>query len=614
MRTSILAKEALLNVMSPNEKLRYHPISRPNEIRLVKILPGLRISPIKCELQSALLDPEPPKYVALSYCWGDTNDKTWLNCNGQRLTLTKNLLNAIRTLRQKDKTVILWIDQICINQENLEERSSQVLLMQQIYKSATNVLIWLGDKADGSNMAMDLIPRLSGTSDPELECKTLKKIQAVKALLSRPWFGRMWILQELGAASSATMMCGKKTIPWQDVSNLVDHMNHTFRGLVFGSSESSLLALRRLENLKSFREGFPGREVCFFSALCMSRSFDATDPHDKIFALFGCCNYKDYLVQPDYSIDFRRLYQEIARVSLFVDDSKGSTHTCFQDSEKRSGMRFLCEAERTENTYDLPSWVPDWRARSYPSLWKSSSEIAAGTTKTKIALLNNSKISLAGKIGDAVHLISSIAPPGNYSPSPVLVSGIWRDKVFQRVPQSCWITEASSLAATCPRYRDNASRDAAFGTILIGNGCVYDTSSPLHTDLTLYYRHFRQFLSKLCPNGVVNRASIQQLSFILNEYYEGYYGFEGYSIFDSLYQKVAQGRRFFTTLSGYMGIGPPHMRSGDLVCVFLGGRRPWVIRQDGPEYSLVGECYVHGIMNGEFMETENLPVKDIIVK
>ncbi len=549
--------------------------------------------------------------MALSYCWGDINNKTWLNCSGRRLALTKNLLDAIRRLRRKDKTIILWIDQICINQEDLEERSSQVLLMQQIYKNATNVLIWLGDKADDSNMALDLIPRLSGTLGPELKSRSIKDFQAVKALLSRPWFGRMWILQELGAASSATMMCGKKSIPWQDVSNLIDHIrgNLTLRILVFGTSESSLLACRRLENLKSFRERFLGREFCFFSALCMSRSFDATDPRDKIFALVGCCNQEN-LIQPDYSIDTRRLYQAIAHYSLFRDDSEGSadpSNMCREDF----GMRFLCEAERIENTYDLPSWVPDWRARLYPSLWKDSSEIdynAAGTSKTRIALVDNSKLSLAGKIGDAVYLISSIAPPADDGSFPLFVSSNWRDGLFQRVPQSCWITEASSIAATCQRYRENASRDAAFGTTLAGNNTVYDTSSHRHTEFALYYWHFRQFLSILCPNGVVNGASFQQLSFILNEHLEGYHHFDLY------YQTAAQGRRFFTTLSGYMGIGPPHMRSGDLVCVFLGGNVPWVIRQDGLEYSLVGECYVHGIMNGEFMKTENLPVKDIIVK
>ena len=553
--------------------------------------------------------------MALSYCWGNANNKTWVNCNGQRLALTKDLLNAIRRLRRKDKTVTLWIDQICINQEDLEERSSQVLLMRKIYKSATNVLIWLGDEADDSNMAIELIPRLSGTVAPERQFRTIKELQPLKALLSRPWFGRMWILQELGAASSATIVCGNKSIPWQDVSDLVDHMRYTgLRWRVFGTSKSSLLAFRRLESLNSIREGLSNR-VCGYTTFYMSRDFDATDPRDKIYALSGLCDYENTFIQPDYSTDIRTVYLGTARALLFADDSEVSADPS-PICPEHSGMRFLCEAERIENTYDLPSWVPDWSARSYPSLSQSNSENdynAAGMSKTKIALTDDPhKISLAGKIGDAVYLFSSVAPPaddGSFSLELSLPNN-WRDGLFQRVPQSCWITQASSMVVRCQRYRDNASRDAAFGTTLIGNNAVYDTCSHGRTDTehALYYWHFRQFLFKLCPNGVVNGASIQQLSFILHQHVEGY------QLFDWFYQTVAQGRRFFTTLGGYMGIGPPGMRSGDLVCVFLGGNIPWIIRQDGHEYSLVGECYVHGIMDGEFMQTENLPVQDIIVK
>ena len=615
MKTFISPKEALQTIMSPNETLRYQPIDRPNEIRLVKILPGLRISPVKCELQSEILGPEPPKYVALSYCWGNANDKTWVNCNGQRLALTKDLLNAIRRLRRKDNTVTLWIDQICINQEDLEERNSQVSIMRKIYETATNVLIWLGDEADDSNMAIELIPRLNRTL-PHFKVRTTKELQPLKALLSRPWFGRMWVLQELWAASSATIVCGNKSIPWQDVSDLIDRM--TYRGLLwgmFGSSESSLLACRRLADLKSIREGSPGGGSCAYTALYVSRDFDATDPRDKIYASPGLSKYHDYCFHPDYSTDIRTLYLATARVCLFAGDSKVSANPSIMCS-KHSGMRFLCEAERSENTYNLPSWVPDWRVRSYPNLQQNSSETcysAAGMSKTRITLTEDPhKISLAGKIGDAVYLLSSIAPlADDGSPNLALCfPNDQRDGLFQKVPQSCWINEASLMAARCHRYRDNASRDAAFGTTIIGNNAVYDSYFHGHTNIeyALYYWHFRQLLSKLCPNGVVNGASIQQLYVILHQH------IDGYQHIDFLYQTVAQGRRFFTTLGGYMGIGPPGMRSGDLVCVFLGGNIPWIIRQDGHEYSLVGECYVHGIMDGEFIQTENLPVQDIIVK
>lgn len=63
-----------------------------------------------------------------------------------------------------------------------------------------------------------------------------------------------------------------------------------------------------------------------------------------------------------------------------------------------------------------------------------------------------------------------------------------------------------------------------------------------------------------------------------------------------------------------MGLGSANMQSGDLVCILTGSPVPWLIRRDGEDYILVGECYVHGIMNGEVMETEALLVQDIVLK
>lgn len=583
----------------------------------MKILPGSRTSPVKCELQPAILGPQTPKYVALSYCWGDATHKTWVSCNGRRLALTKDLLGALRRLRRKDETETLWIDQICINQENLEERGSQVQLMRKIYKSAVNVIIWLGDEADESSKAIKLIPRVSddvpsgigadGLRRGEIRSGSAREWRALKALLSRPWFGRMWILQELGVASSATVVCGNQRMSWQEVSDMIDHMHTTGLWLVLFSSsgyKSSVLAQGRLRSLLSIRnEISKNGTVSSIEALWASRDFNATDPRDKIYALIGLCERDGQTTRPDYTKDVQDVYRETALAILFPQDPKIGANSSLRFHE-HPVMGFLCETERTENIYALPSWVPDWRARPYESLWAMNSRTgykAAGTSKTKIALTDDpNKISLAGKIGDAVHLVSSIAPGAEDNGDPSQ-----RDDLSNRVPQSFWINESSSLAASCQRYQDDASRDRAFGSTLIG--C--QTQQVGHrVNYALFYWHFRQFLFKLCPNGIVNGAGNSQLRLVLSPHMEGYKFFEG------AYRQVTEGRRFFTSLGGYMGIGPPGMRSGDLICVFLGGNVPWVVRQEGHNYKLIGECYVHGIMNGEFMQTAHLPVQDIIVK
>lgn len=321
MKRFLSPKETLQSVLSPNEKFRYQPLTRSDEIRLVKICPVSGISAVKCELQSAILGSEAPNYDALSYCWGDATDKTWVSCNGQRLALTKNLLNAIRRFRRKSEIVTLWIDQISINQEDLEERNSQVQLMGKIYKSAANVLIWLVDEADKSSMATEIISSLSDNLDKDIHSWTAKEWRALGALLSRPWFSRMWVLQELGVASSATFVCGRQEIDWQHVSDMISYMQNTGLWLgVFGSSgySSSVLAYGRLASLQLIRKEISNQgTVCSLIALCTSMYFDATDPRDKIYALTGLCACNGHSIQPDYSKDILDVYRETALAFLF---------------------------------------------------------------------------------------------------------------------------------------------------------------------------------------------------------------------------------------------------------------------------------------------------------
>ncbi|CAM1502335.1 Fc.00g043190.m01.CDS01 [Cosmosporella sp. VM-42] len=126
----------------------YEPlINSPNKhgFRLVKLHCSITVSdPIICTLESFPLE-EHPDYEALSYCWGDAENPAKANCNGQEISIRQNLESALRHLRLPDRGRILWIDAICINQNDLDERSSQVAIMQQIYLQAVKTVIWLGD-------------------------------------------------------------------------------------------------------------------------------------------------------------------------------------------------------------------------------------------------------------------------------------------------------------------------------------------------------------------------------------------------------------------------------------------------------------------------------------
>ncbi|KAH8667924.1 heterokaryon incompatibility protein-domain-containing protein, partial [Tricladium varicosporioides] len=120
-------------------KLRYPSSS----IRLLHIHPGSGKRRVECTMETFLFANK-PHYDALSYTWGDMRWKTSVTVNGKMMDITENLYNALLSIRLPEETRTVWVDQICIDQTNIEEKSSQVPLMTFIYSRASNVLIWLG--------------------------------------------------------------------------------------------------------------------------------------------------------------------------------------------------------------------------------------------------------------------------------------------------------------------------------------------------------------------------------------------------------------------------------------------------------------------------------------
>lgn len=142
----------------PQSGYPYHPL-QSGEIRLLRISQDAGHDLI-CHLEVAYINHLPP-YEALSYCWGDASDKIAIDCNGSRgLAVTKNLHAALLALRLPNQERVLWADAICINQDDIEERGSQILLMKDIYRIASSVVIWLGGPIDVDGTDIWPIPQL----------------------------------------------------------------------------------------------------------------------------------------------------------------------------------------------------------------------------------------------------------------------------------------------------------------------------------------------------------------------------------------------------------------------------------------------------------------------
>jgi hypothetical protein len=178
------------------------------QIRLLSLHPsGYAGSPLAGDLIVTKLDDINLQFTALSYVWGDEKIRDPIFVNGVGTSITRNLAEVLYRIRAEGKAQYLWADAVCINQYDNGEKSVQVSMMDHIYSKATRTYIWLGEEGDGSDLAMHLVANCSNEMmaafDPEAA-----EWQSLYRLLRRPWWTRLWIIQEAVLSRQAIVKCG----------------------------------------------------------------------------------------------------------------------------------------------------------------------------------------------------------------------------------------------------------------------------------------------------------------------------------------------------------------------------------------------------------------------
>ncbi|KAH7232861.1 heterokaryon incompatibility protein-domain-containing protein, partial [Fusarium tricinctum] len=283
---------------------KYKPIGLAGPaIRLLRLLKG-DDDPIQCQLfESKLTSPEYVRdYAALSYTWGSTSRPCDIMINGSKMTVTKNVYLALRDLRYKEKDRVLWIDALCIDQNNDAERGEQVQQMGSIYSEAERVIIWLGEATYDTDYVMRHMKQLEkecikhssnaqNISDKQwvniwlavVHCLRADQkdllVEGLRSLLRRSWFKRVWIIQETVNARVAEIVCGGKSVS----------------ASIFALMPS-LLEIAPDLHCQPILEIMPGphrnsswwvKKRDLYTLLVKFCKSEATDPRDNIYALLG---------------------------------------------------------------------------------------------------------------------------------------------------------------------------------------------------------------------------------------------------------------------------------------------------------------------------------------
>ncbi|KLU93144.1 hypothetical protein MAPG_12082, partial [Magnaporthiopsis poae ATCC 64411] len=372
------APQAALTENGP--RYEYVPFSDSCSIRILTLEPGVGDEPLVGSLRFENLGGR-PDFEAISYVWGSGTRSAEMRCDGRLLPLTRSVYDALRRMRDPTRPRRLWADQVCINQDDVAERSQQVNLMNQIFKGARHILVWLGPDHDGvARAAVAMVHRLHGIFADDEKHEAFQRAHSeglqqqdgdawvpLSKLTKLPWFSRIWIVQEIGTVTPATLHWGDEELDWEVLSSVVDVLSqkyHYLRSRFRVLTPSVRYLYRRFVHPDD--DDRAGPDYCpatnslasFIYQLHRARHLLASDPRDHLYAFLG--HFSKYTgskaladIKADYSRPVKDIFYDLAIRELEGTDSLLILSACYQEP-------FLSR-RNLDSDLGLPSWVPDWR-------------------------------------------------------------------------------------------------------------------------------------------------------------------------------------------------------------------------------------------------------------
>lgn len=636
----------------------YRPLDADRgEIRILELLPGSFNAEIRCQLKyTALKSPDSVPYEALSYVWGKPEFTEPLEFEGHQVLVTKNLATALRHLRpgEGENPRRIWVDAICINQNDVAERNHQVTIMKDIYSHCTADLAWLGPDSSSPDepseqvenlalgfkllkklIAKDNVTLLSmkneasnyADSDEEedvfvLTYKEQKPLDAV--LLRAPLWSRIWVMQELALAPRVVLVAGFDTLDWEDISGFLsdtiyaDAFHLTWsHGMLRPATQYTFERVQILQQQRNLvRACREGKAVStLIDVLGQFKFADATDPRDKIYGLLGLVTEK-HGVKVDYNRPWHLIYADLC--VYFIDSSKGLDIIC------QNPWTTVPLAPRDT---ELPTWVASFTSKDLSGLHDAFSALLfaqrgifeAGTRTCQVpceTLDDGTTLSaeaiVLGTLGKVLQEDYEIED-NDRSWLQALSS-----EYFARVPRQ-WMElyfgqRLLRTSPDTPAKYDPTSEPAfqAFWRTLVMDCKSFPIERLTPNDIESDDKIFRKLLAFTLDD--IRLGHIHQWQ---NEYYEEEKKHlykerrdELSELQESLICRRMWVRNFvhwtFTVSeNGLFCMLKRGAKPSDILAVLDGGKVPVVLRavddRDSSKFKFIGTAYVHGFMNGEAM-------------
>ncbi|KAF6796938.1 ankyrin and het domain protein [Colletotrichum sojae] len=583
-----------------------------------------------------------PEYYALSYTWGpadpdteETNEMILVALNGDEFFVKPNLRDALLQLRSSYPDRWFWIDAVCINQDDLEERSSQVATMDVIYSNATRTIAWIGKPGPGFARAVeiveDFVRRTEETLPPvvfedfvqypdfnHLEAAgypvlTLKDWMALQRIFNKRWFSRLWIVQEIVLSSQVDVLCGDTSVPWHSLEVLaailigsgvylralteLGHAVMKVRGMKGATVICSIKALIRSCIL--LHVGSNAAEQVLVDLMTRATLFECADARDRFFAVFGIL--KQVATAQGFDISAFRVNHRDSVSDVFCALAGDIITRC------KSLQLLVWTRKARSQLKGLPSWVPDWSVLQTASLeviFLRRTDASRSTGKGdhgieirgKKLWCRGLRIAAVTELMGSRHMMGDDWPPVQYSTACDLgddpeVKALFREYLIHG------LAEREELLA-----RDDPSSLAGFLGAVDHIAATDDSGLfPSLGDVAKRRRLMAQEgLEATC--GKINRLSPsdEEGKQQVVEWNDKRYRW----MMETAYS--LEGRQCAFLEGGYFANVPENLEVGDEIWILRGATVPFVLSrgENEGEWVNIGSAYVHGIMEDQISKNK----------
>lgn len=595
------------------QKLTLDPESK--RCRVLHLLPGSEQQQLCGELQIVDLEnPNRAQYSCISYVWGDQSVTGPITINSEELQVTTNLLNCLYHLRRPQHTIVLWIDAVCIHQEDLSEKSHQVGMMGEIYSQCSTVYLWLGCTPDLKPLTVDpftLIRHFAGnghyhdlpgfTKDSD-GTVTFQESQYFLALwdsflhvAQSTWWKRSWTVQEAVLPSTAVAMYGHWTIPFDEINLARENRNRhiidprqcgctpgiaafpqrfrrIFSRFLLGVEFVERL---RLHHIRKHNPGYahephwtgPSLDPPFHEVVETFSFRNCQDARDKIFSLLAMATSSAFTTfRPDYRVSTSECYTDVFGRMLL---------------ETGYDYRCLLGAAFHSNLPGLPSWVRDFSqsctievaGEELRRLQIYSLFNASGGRPSRLLVQKKKELHATGVLAGTIKVVGESAGDIHYGANLKDVFDGWVKLCETAINSTDETLVRKALSrVVCPVITEDLKTLQETGRAW---RCIDETEMPGETEWQAFLNGTYTALEERHKSGA------------------------GMSI---------TGRSLYMTETGQLGLADAKAQAGDEVWVLFGAKVPFILRNTASEghprgtHTFVGDCFLDGAMDGEIVQ------------